>query len=177
MGPDILCIQETKAQPETMPALPQEMKDYQLYLNSAVQKGYSGTAVLTRIKPVHSSINIGKDEHDQEGRVITVEFETFYLVNVYVPNSGQELKRLDYRGEWDRHFLEYLRKLDARKPVIITGDLNVAHEPIDLARPEENYNKTAGFTQVEIDGFKNLLGMGMVDTFRRNNPEKVQYTY
>ncbi len=177
ISPDILCIQETKAQQETMPALPPEMSRYELFINSAVQKGYSGTAVLTRIKPVRSSVNIGKEEHDQEGRVITLEFESFYLVNVYVPNSGQDLKRLDYRKDWDQHFLSYLRKLDAQKPVILTGDLNVAHEPIDLARPEENYNKTAGYTQIEIDGFKNLLGMGLVDVFRKGNPDKVQYTY
>ncbi len=96
-----------------------------------------------------------------------MNIDAFYLVNVYVPNSGQELKRLNYRKEWDQHLLEYLRKLDAKKPVIFTGDLNVAHEPIDLARPDENYNKTAGYTQVEIDGFKNFLNMGLVDTYRK----------
>jgi exodeoxyribonuclease III len=177
ISPDILCIQETKAQRETMPALPPEMNGYELYINSAVQKGYSGTAVLTRIKPLRHSVDIGKEEHDQEGRVITLEFDTFYLVNVYVPNSGQELKRLSYRKEWDRELLAYIRKLDKVKPVVFTGDLNVAHEPIDLARPEENYNKTAGYTQTEIDGFKNLLGMGLVDVYRKANPDKVQYTY
>jgi len=174
---DILCIQETKAQSETMPAVPKELDNYGLFLNSAIQKGYSGTAILSRIKPVSSVLNIGREEHDQEGRVITLEFSTFYLVNVYVPNSGQELKRLDYRKIWDEHFLSYLRTLDAKKPVILTGDLNVAHEPIDLARPKENYNKVAGYTQVEIDGFKNLLSMGLVDTFRRFHKDKVQYTF
>jgi len=177
IDPDILCIQEIKAQQETMPAIPKEMNGYDLFLNAAVQKGYSGTAVLTRIKPIRNTVNIGQEEYDQEGRVITLEFDTFYLVNVYVPNSGQELKRLDFRKEWDQLLLEYLRKLDAKKPVIFTGDLNVAHEPVDLARPDENYNKTAGYTQVEIDGFKNLLNIGLVDTFRKMHKDKVQYSY
>ncbi|HJZ40356.1 MAG TPA: exodeoxyribonuclease III, partial [Bacteroidales bacterium] len=120
---------------------------------------------------------IGLEEHDQEGRVITLDYGSFYLVNVYVPNSGQDLKRLDYRREWDNQLMKYLRNLDNQKPVVFTGDLNVAHEPIDLARPKENYNKTSGYTQVEIDGFKNFLDMGMVDTFRLLNGDKVQYSY
>jgi exodeoxyribonuclease III len=177
LNPDILCLQETKAQPETMPDLKKELIEYELFLNSAVQKGYSGTAVLSRLKPVNYTRDIGREEHDQEGRVITLEFDSFYLVNVYVPNSGQELKRLDYRKDWDEKLLDYIRKLDTQKPVVFTGDLNVAHEPIDLARPEENYNKTAGYTQVEIDGFKNILQAGFVDAFRKLNPEKVQYSY
>lgn len=177
LNPDILCIQETKAQVETMPPVPQELNDYKLYLNCAVQKGYSGTAILSKLKPVDHTYNIGREEHDQEGRVITLEFEPFFLVNVYVPNAGQELKRLDYRKDWDRHLAEYLKKLDTKKPVIFTGDLNVAHEPIDLARPDENYNKTAGYTQTEIDGFKNFLGMGFIDTYRNVHGNRVQYTY
>jgi exodeoxyribonuclease-3 len=177
LGPDILCIQETKAQAETMPDLTKVLNTYDVYLNSAVQKGYSGTAILSLLKPESYTTNIGMEEHDQEGRVITLEFNAFYLVNVYVPNSGQQLKRLDYRKNWDEQLLAYMKKLDAKKPVIFTGDLNVAHEPIDLARPNENYNKTAGYTQVEIDGFKNLLNMGFVDTFRKFNKDKVQYSY
>jgi exodeoxyribonuclease-3 len=177
LNPDILCIQETKAQPETMPDLRKELSTYELFVNSAIQKGYSGTAVLSKINPLNHSLDIGKAEHDQEGRVITLEYSNFYLVNVYVPNSGQELKRLDYRKVWDEHLLDYLRKLDAKKPVIFTGDLNVAHEPIDLARPVENYNKTAGYTQIEIDGFKSLLNIGLVDSFRKFNKDKVQYTF
>jgi exodeoxyribonuclease-3 len=177
LNPDLLCIQETKAQPETMPDLKKELNGYELYLNSAVQKGYSGTAVLSRIKPLGVTLDLGKEEHDQEGRVITLEFDAFYLVNVYVPNSGQELKRLDYRSEWDRELLAHLKKLDAKKPVIFTGDLNVAHEPIDLARPTENYNKTAGYTQVEIDGIKKMLGSGFTDTYRMLNKDRVQYSY
>ena len=177
LNPDILCLQETKAQAETMPDLKKELKDYELFLNYAIQKGYSGTAVLSRLKPVNHILDIGQEEHDREGRIITLEFDTFYLVNAYVPNSGQELKRLDYRKEWDQELLTYIRKLDARKPVILTGDLNVAHESIDLARPEENYNKTAGYTQTEIDGFKNLLNMGLIDTYRKVHGKRVQYTY
>jgi exodeoxyribonuclease-3 len=177
LDPDILCIQETKAQDENMPVLPDELSSYSMVINSAVQKGYSGTAVLTRIKPLNHWLDTGKEEHDQEGRVITLEFPLFYLVNVYVPNSGQELKRLDYRKEWDQHLLGYIKRLDAQKPIILTGDLNVAHEPIDLARPDENYNKTAGYTQVEIDGFKNFLRLGFVDTFRKMHKDKVEYTY
>ena len=177
LDPDVLCIQETKAQQDTMPGIPDSLKQYDLIINSAVQKGYSGTAVFSKIKPVRHNPGIGLEEHDQEGRVITLDYGSFYLVNVYVPNSGQDLKRLDYRREWDKQLMKYLRNLDTQKPVIFTGDLNVAHEPIDLARPKENYNKTSGYTQVEIDGFKNFLDMGMVDTFRLLNGDKVQYSY
>jgi exodeoxyribonuclease-3 len=177
MNPDILCIQETKAQAETMPAVPAELSDYSMVFNSAVQKGYSGTAVYSRIRHIHQNSGINKAEHDQEGRVLTLEYPGFYLINVYVPNSGQDLKRLDYRKVWDHEFMLYIKNLNARKPVILTGDLNVAHEPIDLARPKENYNKVAGFTQVEIDGFKNLLKTGLADTYRRLYPDKVQYTF
>ena len=177
IDPDILCIQETKAQKETMPELPPELGHYHFYFNSAERKGYSGTAVLTKTEPLNVTFGIGIAEHDEEGRVITLEMKDFYLVNVYVPNSGTELKRLDYRKEWDASLLAYLNKIDAQKPVIFTGDLNVAHEPIDLARPGENYNKTAGYTQTEIDGFKNFLGMNLVDTFRYFYPDKIQYSY
>ncbi|MBN1415120.1 MAG: exodeoxyribonuclease III [Bacteroidales bacterium] len=177
MDPDILCIQETKAQADTMPDVPAEMSDYSLVFNAAVQKGYSGTAVYTRIKPIQQILGINREEHDQEGRVITLEYSGFYLVNAYVPNSGQELKRLDYRKVWDYELMLFIKNLDARKPVILTGDFNVAHEPIDLARPKENYNKSAGFTQTEINGFKNLLKTGLVDTYRQLYPEKVQYTF
>jgi exodeoxyribonuclease-3 len=177
LDPDILCIQETKAQPETMPDLTKSLDGYSLYLNSAVQKGYSGTAVLSKPKPLNHSINTGTVEHDQEGRIITLEFDTFYLVNAYVPNSGQELKRLNYRKEWDEHLAAYLGKLDSKKPLIFTGDLNVAHEPVDLARPDENFNKTAGYTQIEIDGFKKFLDLGLVDTYRKINGNKIQYSY
>ncbi len=174
---DVLCIQETKAQYETMPDLTKELPQYEMYLNSAVQKGYAGTAVLSKLKPIYQTKDIGMERHDQEGRVINLEFEDFFLVNVYVPNSGQELKRLDYRKEWDDEFSFYLADLEAKKPVILTGDLNVAHEPIDLARPKENYNKVAGYTQTEIDGFKKFLNIGFVDSYRLLNPDMKQYSY
>lgn len=174
---DILCMQETKAQEDTMPALQAEMEGYDFIFNSAVQKGYSGTAVLSRIRPLKHWFDTGAEEHGQEGRVITLEYESFFLVNVYVPNSGEGLRRLGYRKEWDDHLTKYVAGLDAKKPVILTGDLNVAHEAIDLARPEQNYNKTAGYTQVEIDGFRNFLQLGMVDTYRRLNGNRIQYSY
>jgi exodeoxyribonuclease III len=174
---DIICFQETKAQVDTMPDLDIQLKGYDLVFNSAVQKGYSGTAILTKVKALNHWLGTNNDTHGQEGRVITMEFPAFYLVNVYVPNSGQELKRLDYRKEWDSHLRDYIHDLDQKKPVIFTGDLNVAHEPIDLARPKENYNKVAGYTQVEIDGFKEFLKLDLVDTFRHFYKDKVQYTY
>jgi len=177
INPDILCIQETKAQDADVLTIAGAMNGYELFVSSAIQKGYSGTAILSRIKPLHHVSGLGVEEHDQEGRVISLEFDSFYLVNTYVPNSGQELKRLNYRSEWDFSLLNHLKKLSTLKPVILTGDLNVAHEPIDLARPEANYNKTAGYTQVEIDGFENLAQAGFVDTFRKFFPERVQYSY
>jgi exodeoxyribonuclease-3 len=177
LNPDILCIQETKAQNDIVEFIASKLTGYELFVNSAVKKGYSGTAVFTKIKPLDGITDLGVEEHDQEGRVITLEYDKFFLVNVYVPNSGQELARLGYRKTWDSILLEHLKKLDAKKPVIFTGDLNVAHEPIDLARPKENYNKSAGFTQIEIDGFKNYMGMGMIDTFRYLYNDKVQYTF
>jgi exodeoxyribonuclease III len=177
LDPDILCIQETKAQDDTVQEIASEMDSYELFVNSAVKKGYSGTAVFTRIKPIGHTYDIGIEEHDQEGRVITVEYDSFYLTNAYVPNSGQDLKRLDYRKTWDADFLKFLKGLDTKKPLIFTGDLNVAHEEIDLARPKPNYNKSAGYTQVEIDGFDNLMNAGLVDTFRHFYKDKVQYSF
>jgi exodeoxyribonuclease-3 len=120
---------------------------------------------------------MGIEEHDQEGRVIAAEYDNYYLVTVYVPNAGEGLKRLDYRAKWDEDFRQYLVGLNQKKPVIICGDLNVAHQPIDIARDKENYNKSAGYTQVEIDGFTKLLESGFVDTFRRFYPEEIKYTY
>jgi exodeoxyribonuclease-3 len=158
-------------------AISEKLDGYLLFVNSAIKKGYSGTAVFTKQKPLSHAYDIGIEEHDQEGRVITIEYDTFYLVNAYVPNSGQELKRLGYREKWDSDFREYLKKLDDKKPLIFTGDLNVAHEPIDLARPKPNYNKSAGYTQLEIDGFKNFLSIGLTDTFRHFYKDKVQYSF
>lgn len=177
MNPDIFCVQETKAQDDIVEKIATEFNGYKLMVNSAVKKGYSGTAIFTKIEPKNILLDIGIEEHDQEGRIITAEFNAFYLVNAYIPNSGSELKRLDYRATWDSALLDHLKKLEKTKPVIFTGDLNVAREPIDLARPKPNYNKTAGYTQVEIDGINSIIDAGWVDSFRHFYPDKVQYTF
>ena len=174
---DVICLQETKAQDEQVVAALAELEGFTIYSNSAVKKGYSGTAILTRKPAVAATNDLGIAEHDQEGRVIAAEFESFYLVNVYTPNSGSELKRLEYRQQWDQDFLLYLKNLEQRKPVIICGDLNVAHNDIDLARPKENYNKSAGYMQQEINGISNLISAGFVDTFRHFNPTSAKYTW
>jgi len=166
MDPDILCLQETKAQDDQVAEVLSGLDSYETYSNSAEKKGYSGTAILTRVKPLSVSRDIGLAEFDQEGRVLCLEFQDFFLVNVYVPNSGNELKRLDYRQEWDLAFYNYLKKLEETKPVLSCGDFNVAHRDIDLARPKPNYNKSAGFMQEEIDGMDRYAGGGFVDTFR-----------
>lgn len=175
--PDVICLQETKAQDAEVEKALSQMTDYHQYYNSAQRKGYSGVAILTKTKPIAVIRDMGIEEHDQEGRVICAEFDAFYLVNVYVPNSGQKLVRLDYRKQWDADFLNYLQSLKQTKPVILTGDLNVAHQAIDLKNDKANYNKTAGYTQVEIDGMDRLLAAGFVDSFRHFYPEKEAYTY
>lgn len=173
--PDVLCLQEIKAQQSQVGKI---LEDYEHQCwNSAEKAGYSGTAVFSKIKPKNVIYGIGIKEHDQEGRVITVEFDAFFLVNVYVPNSGRGLVRLEYRKTWDDAFLRYLQMLEKKKPVVICGDLNVAHTDIDLANPKENYNKTAGYTQVEIDGFTQLIGAPFVDTFREFEKNGGHYTY
>lgn len=178
MAPDILCLQETKAQDDQVLEALAEIEGYHLYTNSAVKKGYSGTAICTKTKPLAVQCDMNVEEHDQEGRVIAAWFEHFILVTVYTPNSGQQgLKRLDYRERWDREFLQYIQRLERDKPVIICGDLNVCHRPIDIARPEANYNKSAGYMQVEIDGIDNLLAAGYVDSFRYLHPETVKYSW
>ena len=173
--PDILCVQEIKAHPDQVDKI---LKEYDChYWNSAEKKGYSGTAVFSKIQPL--SVNYGLDEknHKREGRIICLEFRDYYLVNVYKPNSQRELTRLHYRKEWDKNFLDYLTKLERKKPVIVCGDFNVAYSEIDLANPETNYNKTAGYTQVEIDGFQALLDSGFLDSFREFTKEGGYYTY
>lgn len=178
MSPDFLCLQETKAASEEVKTLCELLPDYKVYVNSSkARKGYSGTAILTKIEPIDVVYDMNIEEHDQEGRVITAEFEQYFLVTVYTPNSGSGLKRLDYRERWDLDFTGYVAELNSKKPVIVCGDLNVAHQPIDIARAKENYNKSAGYTQKEIDGFKALLQLGLVDTFRHFHPEEVKYTY
>ena len=174
---DIYCIQETKAQDDQVKEALKDIHRRQINVNSADKKGYSGVATLSKAKPLTVTRGIGIEEHDLEGRVITTEFEPFTMVNVYVPNSGNGLKRLDYRAEWDRAFAGYLDELKQHKPVIVTGDFNVAHQAIDLARPKSNYNKTSGYTQVEIDGMTGILSIGLIDAFRYLYPDKVQYTF
>lgn len=178
MDPDILCLQETKAQDEQVAGVLAPLNHYEVYSNSAVKKGYSGTAILSKTKPLNVFRDLGVEEHDQEGRVLGLEFENYYLVNAYVPNSGNELKRLDYRQKWDLDFFSYLKKLEEQKPVFVCGDFNVAHKDIDLARPKPNYNKSAGYMQEEIDGMDRYTGGGFVDSFRHFHPDKTEaYTW
>jgi exodeoxyribonuclease III len=178
MNPDILCLQETKASYEEVRSTLELFPDFKIHVNSCkTRKGYSGTTIMTKVEPMNVTCDMGMEEHDQEGRVMTAEFANFYLVTVYVPNAGEGLKRLDYREKWDTDFTNYLDGLQKKKPVIACGDFNVAHQPIDIARAKENYNKAAGYTQREIDGFTRLLEKGFVDTFRRMYPETVKYTY
>lgn len=169
-SPDIICLQETKIN-EQVP-----IEGYKTYWNYAEKKGYSGTAVFTKQEPLNVTKDIGVVEHDKEGRVITLEFKDFYLINVYVPNSGRGLPKLDYRQKWDKDFLTYLKKLEKKKPIVICGDMNVAHKEIDLANPKSNYNKTAGYTQKEIDGMDELQKY-FIDTFREKNKEPGNYTW
>ena len=174
---DVLCLQETKAQDDQVMEALAELEGYHVYANSAVKKGYSGTSIISRVKPVDVSKDISIEEHDQEGRVLCAEYNDFYLVTVYTPNSQNDLKRLPYRQTWDADFLSYVKELEKQKPVVICGDLNVAHKEIDLARPKANYNKSAGYTQAEIDGLDNLVAAGYVDAFREVNPETVKYSW
>ncbi|PKB43693.1 exodeoxyribonuclease-3 [Cellulophaga sp. RHA19] len=177
MKPDIICLQETKAQDNEVAKALSPLENFNLASNSADKKGYSGTATLSSIEPTSVKADIGIEEHDTEGRVLCTEYENFYLVNVYVPNSGQKLDRLDYRKQWDKDFLNYLKELEKKKPVIACGDFNVAHTAIDLKNDKSNYNKTAGYTQTEIDGMDNFIADGFVDSFRLLHPDEVAYTF
>lgn len=177
MKPDILCLQETKAQDTDVKNSLSSMTDYEMHSNSADKKGYSGTALLSKKKSLAVKNDMGISEHDMEGRIQCAEYDDFYLINVYVPNSGQKLDRLGYRKQWDADFLEYLKELEKKKPFIACGDFNVAHRAIDLKNDKSNYNKTAGYTQIEIDGMDNFVGAGFVDMFRELYPEEVAYTY
>ena len=165
---DILCVQETKMQ-EGQAEVP--LEGYRQYWNSAEKKGYSGTAVFTKQEPMDVSYGMGIEEHDKEGRIITAEYEDFYLVNVYVPNSQNELKRLDYRMKWEDDFRGYLKKLEEKKPVITCGDFNVAFKEIDLKNPKTN-RKNAGFTDEERAKMGELQEAGFIDTFRHFYPDK-----
>ncbi len=170
---DFFCLQETKMQEGQLDL---QFDGYKSYWNYAEKKGYSGTAVFTRHEPLAVSYGLGVEEHDHEGRVITLEMEEFYLVTVYVPNSQDGLRRLDYRMRWENDFLAYVKRLDGRKPVVICGDLNVAHEEIDLKNPKTN-RRNAGFTDEERARFSALLASGFTDTFRRLYPDTVTYSW
>jgi len=172
LDPDILCLQETKARPEQV-ELPLELAHYKTYWNSAQKAGYSSTAIFTKEEPISVTNDMGIDVHDQEGRVIAAEYEKFILVTVYTPNSKSELERLDYRQVWDRDFLAYLKELEKKKPLLVCGDLNVAHKEIDLARPATNHH-SAGFTDEERQGFDNLMTAGFTDTFRHFHPNAAE---
>ncbi len=163
---DCFCLQETKMQAGQLDL---KFDGYESYWNYAEKKGYSGTAIFTRIKPLNVSYGLGIEEHDHEGRVITLEFPEFFLITVYTPNSQDGLRRLDYRMNWEEDFRAYLQKLDSQKPVIVCGDLNVAHQEIDLKNPKTN-RKNAGFTDEERQQFSTLLEVGFVDTFRHFYP-------
>ena len=174
-NPDIICLQETKASEDQVDL---KLDEYPYkYWNAAEKKGYSGTAIFSKIKPISITNDIGIDKHDQEGRVITAEFNNFFLVTVYTPNSKRELLRLDYRQkEWDIDFLKYLKDLEKSKPVVFCGDLNVAHKEIDLKNPKTN-RRNAGFTDEERMGFDNYVSAGFIDTFREFEKGEGHYTW
>ena len=170
---DIFCLQETKCQPEQINL---EFEGYTSYWNSAERKGYSGTAIFTKKQPVNVTYGIGIEEHDKEGRIITLEFENFYLVTNYTPNAKRELERLDYRMVWEDEIRKYLLELNKKKPVIMCGDLNVAHKEIDLKNPKTNKGN-AGFTDEEREKMTELLNAGFIDSYRYLYPEKIEYSW
>lgn len=172
-APEVLCIQETKARPEQVDFL---LPDYWQYWNAAERPGYSGTAIFTKTQPLSVKNDMGIATHDREGRVITMEFPAYFLVNVYTPNAKRDLSRLAYRMQWDADFLAYLKKLEKRKPVIFCGDLNVAHQEIDLAHPKANVGNH-GFTLEERAGFGSFIKAGFIDTFREFHQEGGHYTW
>ncbi len=170
---DFFCLQETKMQAGQCDFSPE---GYEAFFNYADKKGYSGTAIFSKHKPLSVAYGIGVEEHDHEGRVITLEMPDFFLVTVYTPNSQDELKRLDYRMRWEDDFQAYLKKLDAQKPVIVCGDMNVAHQEIDIKNPKTN-RRNAGFTDEEREKFGSLLSKGFTDTFRFKHPDEVTYSW
>ena len=172
---DIVCLQETKCQPDQVDLAP-ELPGYQMYWNSAVKKGYSGTAIFAKHKPDSVNYHIDAEGHDTEGRAITLEYPQFFMVTNYTPNSQNELARLPYRLEWEAANREYMMKLDAKKPVVMCGDLNVAHNEIDLKNPDTNHHN-AGFSDEERDAFTKLLSCGFTDAYRHLYPERVEYTW
>jgi exodeoxyribonuclease-3 len=175
---DVICLQEIKATEAQVHEALKDFSNYHIYVNDADnRKGYSGTAILSKTEPISVVNHIGIEEHDQEGRVICAEYDTFYLITVYVPNSGSELLRLEYRQKWDIDFLAYLKNLESKKPVVVCGDFNVAHKDFDLARPKPNYNKSAGYMQKEIDGMNAYISNGFVDSYRYFHPETEKYSW
>ena len=170
LNADCFCLQETKLQPDQIDL---DLPGYHQYWNSAIKKGYSGTAIFTKTEPIQVSYGMGIEEHDQEGRIITAEFDTHYLVTCYTPNSKRALERLDYRMIWEDDFRGYLKKLEEKKPIVLCGDLNVAHKEIDLANPASN-RKNAGFTDEERNKMTTLLQAGFTDTFRYLYPDKTE---
>ncbi|XP_038637774.1 DNA-(apurinic or apyrimidinic site) endonuclease [Scyliorhinus canicula] len=177
--PDIICLQETKCEEKQLPTDVKDMTEYphQYWSSSRDKGGYSGVGMLCKIKPLDVTFGIGVEEHDNEGRVITAEFNKYFLVTVYVPNSGRGLVRLDYRKTWDVDFLAYIKGLESKKPVILCGDLNVAHQEIDLKNPKTN-KKSAGFTADERQGFGNVLAEGFIDSYRHLYPDTCHaYTF
>ena len=177
MNADVLCLQETKSTVDQLKEALESVDGYFIYGNEAERKGYSGTAILSRTEPISVQYDMGIDEHDKEGRVICAEYADFFVITVYVPNSGSDLRRLDYRQTWDADFKKYLKELEIKKPVVVCGDFNVAHKEIDLARPKANYNKSAGFMQEEIDGMDAYTSSGLVDTFRKHNGDEIKYSW
>lgn len=173
LNPDVICLQEVKCLESEIPFIPE---GYEMYLNPAEKKGYSGTLIFSRIKPLNVTYDMGIDIHDHEGRLITIEYDDFYLVNAYVPNSKKELERLDYRMTWEDDMLTYLKKLETKKPVILCGDLNVAHTEMDIKNAKSN-QRSAGFTIEERDKFTLLLKSGFIDTFRYFHPDEIKYSW
>lgn len=170
---DVVCIEEAKLTEEELEYRPE---GYEIYLNPAEKKGYSGTLIYTRIKPLKIYYGMGIEEHDQEGRMITLEFNNFFLIAIYVPNSKRGLLRLNYRMKWEDDFYNFLHKLERQKPVIFCGDLNVCHQEIDIANPESN-KRSPGFTIEERNKFSRILNSGYIDTYRYQNPHKRIYTW
>lgn len=171
---DIFCIQETKMQEDQATEI--QYEGYNRYMNSAVKKGYAGTMVFAKEKPMSVTYGLGIEEHDQEGRIITLEYPDFYFICCYTPNSKRELERLEYRMIWEDEIRKYMKKLEEKKPVVYCGDLNVAHEEIDIKNPKTNH-RSAGFTDEERNKFTELLNAGFIDTYRYLNPQKVEYSW
>ena len=174
---DVYCFQETKAQDDQVIEALTGLEGYHIYSFSAVKKGYSGTAILTKEKPISVVNGLGVDEHDDEGRVLTAEFKDYYLITTYVPNSKSGLSRLPYRKIWDAALLSHMQELEKAKPVIICGDLNVAHQPLDLKNDKANFNKTPGYTEQEIGGMDNYIKGGFTDSFRHFYPNEEKYSW